>query len=281
MSNSQLSHAFPYLGHGIGLRPPHYKTLLETKPTEIDWFECITEDYLDTGGRHWHYLTQLREHYPMVMHGVSLSIGSVDPLNYSYLKQVKTLAEKIEPAWISDHVCWTGVNGLNMHDLLPLPYTQEALDHVASRVSEVQDFLERPLVLENPSTYITYKDSSMPEWEFLAALSKKTGCYVLLDINNIHVTAFNSGFDPQEYLQGIPVGVVKQFHLAGHKKFRTHIIDTHDEPIIKKVWALYEEALKRFGPVSTLIERDDNIPPVEELLIELDQAKKIAKKVLS
>lgn len=281
MSNSQLSHTFPYLGHGIGLRPPHYKTLLETKPSEIDWLECITEDYLDTGGRHWYYLTQLREHYPMVMHGVSLSIGSVDPLNYSYLKQLKTLAEQIDPAWVSDHLCWTGVNGLNMHDLLPLPYTKEALEHVASRVSEVQDFLKRPLVLENPSTYITYKDSSIPEWEFLAELSKKTGCYILLDVNNIHVTAFNSGFDPQEYLQGIPVGSVKQFHLAGHKKFRTHIIDTHDEPIIKKVWTLYEDALKRFGPVSTLIERDDNIPPVQELLEELAQAKQIAAKVLS
>jgi uncharacterized protein len=279
MIHSTTSHDFPYLGYGLGLRPVHYQAILQKKPA-IDWFEIITEDYLDIGGRPWHYLNQIREHYPIVMHGVSLSIGSTDPLNYSYLTQVKALADHIKAAWVSDHLCWTGVDGLNMHDLLPLPYTEEALKHIITRIKEVQEILERPLVLENASTYITYKESTIPEWEFLTAMTEATDCYLLLDINNVYVNSFNHGLDPIEYLNGIPVNRVKQFHLAGHKKFRTHIIDTHDEPIIQKVWALYGEAIKRFGKISTLIERDDNIPPIEELILELAQARKIGERIL-
>lgn len=279
MIHSTTPHDFPYLGYGLGLRPVHYQAILQDKPA-VDWFEIITEDYLDIGGRPWHYLNQIREHYPIVMHGVSLSIGSTDPLNYTYLQQVKALADHIKAAWVSDHLCWTGVDGLNMHDLLPLPYTEEALKHVILRIKEVQEILERPLVLENASTYITYKESTIPEWEFLAAMTEATNSYLLLDINNVYVNSFNHGFDPLEYLNGIPVNRVKQFHLAGHKKFRTHIIDTHDEPIIQKVWDLYGEALKRFGKISTLIERDDNIPPIEELILELNQARKIGERIL-
>jgi uncharacterized protein len=273
-----MQHDFPYLGYGLGLRPVHYQAILENKPA-IDWFEIITEDYLNAGGRPWHYLNQIREHYPLVMHGVSMSIGSTDPLNKTYLKQVKALANQIKAAWVSDHLCWTGVNGLNMHDLLPLPYTEESLKHVTDRVHAVQDILGRPLVLENASTYITYTQSHIPEWEFLTALTEATDCYLLLDINNIYVNAFNHGFNALDYLNGIPAHRVKQFHLAGHKKYRTYIIDTHDQPIIKKVWDLYTQSLKRFGQVSTLIERDDNIPPLHELVEELDHARKLGSHV--
>ena len=279
MTHSTSPHNFPYLGYGLGLRPVHYQAILQDKPA-VDWFEIITEDYLDIGGRPWYYLNQIKEQYPIVMHGVSLSIGSTDPLNYDYLKQVKALANRVDAAWVSDHVCWTGVNGLNMHDLLPLPYTEEALKHLIPRINTVQDFLERPLVLENASTYITYKQSNISEWEFLTAMTDAADCYLLLDINNIYVNSFNHGFNPLDYLNGIPAHRVKQFHLAGHKKFKTHIIDTHDKPIIKKVWDLYAAALQRFGKVSTLIERDDNIPPLNELITELEHARKIGAKSL-
>jgi uncharacterized protein len=265
---------FPYLGYGLGLRPVHYPAILQNKPA-VDWFEIISEDFLELAGRPRYYLDKVRENYPLVMHGVSMSIGGTDPLDYTYLKQLKALIDHIQPAWVSDHVCWTGVDGINMHDLLPLPYTQESLAHLVSRVHEVQEFLGRPLVLENASTYITYKQSNISEWEFLTDLTKATDCYLLLDINNVYVNSFNHGFDPQDYLNGVPIERVKQFHLAGHTKFRTHIIDTHDAPIIPKVWNLYADALKRFGNVSTLIERDDKIPPLEELMLELDQARAI------
>ncbi|MFU8797285.1 MAG: DUF692 domain-containing protein [Gammaproteobacteria bacterium] len=273
-------HNFPYLGYGLGLRPVHYPAILQAPPA-IDWFEIITEDYLEMSGRPWHYLTKIRENYPLVMHGVSLSIGGTDPLDMVYLQQVKALADHIEAAWVSDHLCWTGVNGLNMHDLLPLPYTEESLQHVASRIHQAQEILGRPLVLENASTYVMYKHSPIPEWEFLTQMTKATDCYLLLDINNVYVNSFNHTFNPLDYLKGVPVERVKQFHLAGHKKFRTHIIDTHDEPIIKKVWDLYTEALKRFGKISTLIERDDNIPPLPELMLELEHARRLGEQVLS
>jgi len=217
----------------------------------------------------------------MVMHGVSLSIGTTDPLNWDYLQQLKNLIQRVNPAWVSDHLCWTGINKLNMHDLLPLPYTEETIHHVVNRIKQVQDFLGRRLVLENVSSYITYKDSTLSEWAFLKTIAIEADCLILLDINNIYVSSFNHGFDPYEYLQNIPVDRVQQFHLAGHTNNGDHIIDTHDAAVVDPVWALYAAAVKRFGAIPTLLERDDNIPPLPELIQELEQAKKITHDVLS
>ena len=265
-----------FLGFGLGLRTQHYSYILEHRP-EVDWFEAITEDYLVAGGKPLHYLHRIREHYPLVMHGVSMSIGSCDPLNTEYLKKVKILADKIQPAWISDHLCWTGVDGLNVHDLLPLPYTEEALKHVVDRVRQVQDFLGRQILLENVSSYIEYRDSNVTEWEFLTAIAEQADCFILLDVNNIYVSSVNHHFDPLDYLNAIPVHRVRQLHLAGHKNCGDYIIDTHDAPIIDGVWSLYEQAVKRFGRVATMIERDDDIPEFPVLFAELQQAKKIAE----
>lgn len=268
----------PFLGFGLGLRKDHYETILSEKPA-IDWFEVITENYLVPGGKPLDYLDRIREHYPMVMHGVSLSIGSTDPLDWDYVRQVKALANRIEPVWISDHLCWTGLNGINMHDLLPLPYTEEAVDHVVGRVLQVQDFLGCQILLENVSSYLTYTHSEMAEWEFLSAVAEQADCLILLDINNIYVSAYNHEFDPLTYLYNVPVERVYQFHLAGHRNLEDYLIDTHDEAIIDPVWALYERAVRRFGRVSTLIERDDNIPPLAELLAEIDMTWSSARKV--
>jgi uncharacterized protein (UPF0276 family) len=216
----------------------------------------------------------------MVLHGVSLSIGSTDPLDYQYLKALKALARRTEPAWISDHLCWTGVGGKNLHDLFPLPYTEEAIDHVAERVRQVQDFLGRQILLENVSSYVGFRQSQMPEWVFLAEVAARADCHILLDINNIHVSAFNHGFDARDYLAGIPVARVKQFHLAGHSHCGTHIIDTHDAPVADPVWSLYAEAVVRFGRVPTMIERDDHIPPLADLVAELDRARHVAARAL-
>jgi hypothetical protein len=265
----------PYLGFGLGLRPTHYETILNESPV-VDWFEIISENYLVPGGRPLHYLDRIRERYPMVMHGVSLSIGTQDPLDREYLRQLRALAERVEPAWISDHLCWTGAHGLNAHDLLPLPYTEEALKHVAARVSEVQDILGRRILLENVSSYVSYPESEMSEWEFLRELAVRADCLILLDINNIYVSSVNHEFNPHEYLNAIPPERVWQFHLAGHRHHGDYIIDTHDEPVIDPVWELYAAAVRRFGRVSTMIERDDNIPPLAELLAELDRARRIA-----
>ncbi|WP_340122478.1 DUF692 domain-containing protein [Methylobacter svalbardensis] len=272
MSNTEQR---PNLGFGLGLRTEHYETILADKPP-VDWFEVITENYLVPGGKPLHYLDRIRADYPMVMHGVSLSIGGTDALNFDYLRQVKTLAERIEAAWISDHLCWTGVNGVNLHDLLPLPYTEEAIQHVVNRVKTVQDFLGRKILLENASSYITYLHSEMSEWEFLGAVVERADCLILLDINNIYVSAHNHGFDPFVYLDNVPANRVQQFHIAGHLNLNNIIIDTHGESVIDPVWALYEAALRRYGPVSTMIERDDNIPPFGELLAELEMARQIA-----
>ena len=269
----------PYLGFGLGLRTPHYQTILDTKPA-VDWFEILSENYMVPGGKPLDFLDRIRSHYPMVMHGVSLSIGSTDPLNQNYLKDLKHLAARVEPAWISDHLCWTGVHGKNMHDLLPLPYTEETVKHVADRIAHVQDYLGRQILIENVSSYLTYKDSGVTEWEFLTAVVERADCLILLDVNNIYVSSFNHDFDPIDYLDGVPRERVQQFHLAGHRNLDTHIIDTHDEPIVDPVWELYEAAVKRFGPVSTMIERDDNIPPLEELLAELDQARRLAAPII-
>jgi len=272
MSNTEQR---PNLGFGLGLRTEHYETILADKPP-VDWFEVITENYLVPGGKPLYYLDRIRADYPMVMHGVSLSIGGTDALNFDYLRQVKTLAERIEAAWISDHLCWTGVNGVNLHDLLPLPYTEEAVQHVVNRVKTVQDFLGRKILLENASSYITYSHSEMSEWEFLGAVVERADCLILLDINNIYVSAHNHGFDPLVYLDNVPTNRVQQFHIAGHLNLNNIIIDSHGDSVIDPVWALYEAALRRYGPVSTMIERDDNIPPFGELLAELEMARQIA-----
>lgn len=269
----------PFLGYGLGLRPSHYSDILAQRP-DVDWFEALTENYLVPGGKPLYFLEQVRALYPVVLHGVSLSIGASEPLDLDYLRQVKALAERIDAAWISDHLCWTGTHGINLHDLMPLPYTEEAILHVASRVRQAQDILGRQLLLENVSSYVTYRASQLSEWEFLSAIAEAADCLILLDINNIHVSAFNHGFDPHDYLNGIPIERVRQFHLAGHENHGDYIIDTHDQPVINAVWELYAAALRRFGPVSTMIERDDNIPPLDELLTELDQARRIGNDVL-
>lgn len=271
---------FPYLGFGLGLRTKHYHTILDERP-KVDWFEIITEDFLVPGGRPHYYLDKIRAYYPIVMHGVSLSIGSTDPLNMEYLSKVKALTERIQPAWVSDHFCWTGVQNINLHDLLPLPYTEEAIQHVVERILRVQDFLGRRILLENTSSYITFKASTLTEWDFINEVIRKADCYLLLDINNVFVSSFNHGFDPQEFIKNIDAERVQQFHLAGHTNLGDHIIDTHDEPIIDPVWDLYQFALQRFGPISTMIERDDNIPPLADLLKELGQAKAIAERVFA
>ncbi|MDE2026634.1 MAG: DUF692 domain-containing protein, partial [Patescibacteria group bacterium] len=212
---SKIDCKLPHLGFGLGLRTEHYEDILALTPP-VDWFEIITENYLVPGGKPLYYLDKIREFYPMVMHGVSLSLGSSDPLDWDYLKQVKALAARIEPAWISDHLCWTGVNGLNMHDLLPMPYTYEMVRHVVSRLTQIQDYLKRPLLIENVSSYVNYKQSEMTEWEFINSILKQSGCYLLLDVNNVYVSAFNHGFDALDYLNAIPCEKVIQIHLAGH-----------------------------------------------------------------
>jgi hypothetical protein len=266
----------PYLGYGLGLRKDHFETILAERP-KVDWFEIISENYMIDGGKPLDYLSRIREHYPMVMHGVSMSIGSTEPLNLDYLKQLKNLIKRIEPEWFSDHLCWTGVNGLNLHDLMPLPYTEEAIQHVADRVSQVQDFIGRQMLLENVSSYVSYSDSSMSEWEFFREVAKRADCHILLDINNIYVSAHNHNFDPYTYLTAMPSDRVYQFHLAGHIHENNLIIDTHDQPIAHPVFDLYAVAVEHFGRVSTMIERDDNIPPLSELLEELDQVRTIAE----
>ena len=266
------------LGFGLGLRATHYEAIFDTKPA-LDWFEIISENYMVSGGRPLANLTRIRNDYPMAMHGVSLSIGSSDPLNIEYLRDLKKLSNRIEPAFISDHLCWTGISGKNLHDLMPIPYTEEAITHVVDRVRQVQDFLGRQILLENVSSYVTFAQSEMSEWAFLSAIAERADCHILLDINNIFVSAFNHGFEPIEYIEGIPVDRVRQFHLAGHENRGDIIIDTHDAPVIDPVWDLYAKACARFGPVSTMIERDDNIPPLEALLTELDHARQIASAV--
>ena len=266
----------PFPGFGLGLRKEHYEAVLAHKPA-LDWFEILSENYLVDGGKPLHYLDRIRADYPLAMHGVSLSIGSTEPLDQDYLARLKALIERIDPLWVSDHLCWTGVGGLNLHDLLPLPYTEEALDHVVARVVQVQERLGRRILLENVSSYLRYPESQMPEWEFLAQVAERADCLILLDINNIYVSARNHGFDPADYLAAIPPARVWQFHLAGHTDLGEVVIDTHDHPVRAEVWELFVQAAARFGPVATMIERDDRIPPLDELLAELEQARRIAE----
>lgn len=269
----------PYLGFGLGLRTDHYQTILEEKPA-VDWFEIITENYLVPGGQPLYFLDKIRENYPLVMHGVSMSIGSCDPLDKDYLKQVKNLVDRIQPRWLSDHLCWTGVQHKNMHDLLPLPYTEEAIKHVADRIQQIQDYLGRQILIENVSSYVSYQDSQMTEWEFAKEIIERADCFMLLDVNNIYVSSINHEFNPMDYIKAIPSDRIYQIHLAGHSDMGDYIIDTHDHDIVDAVWHLYSETLHHHGLISTMIERDDNIPPLSDLLKELQQAKKIAKSIV-
>jgi uncharacterized protein len=270
----------PPLGFGLGLRVDHYDAILSQR-LAVDWFEALTENYLVPGGKPLHYLTRIRERYPVVMHGVSLSIGSTHPLDREYLSQVKALAARIEPEWISDHLCWTGVAGRNLHDLLPLPYTEEALANVVARVRTVQDILGRRILLENVSSYVTFRDSRLTEWEFLTAVAEQSDCLILLDVNNIYVSSVNHELDPHDYLNAIPIERVRQIHLAGHENHGDYLIDTHDHPVPDPVWDLYGAAVRRFGNVATMIERDANIPPLEELCAELTAARTLAAQALA
>ncbi|WP_036293186.1 DUF692 domain-containing protein [Methylosinus sp. PW1] len=265
------------LGFGLGLRSTYYPIILEQKPS-VDWFEIISENYMIPGGRPLAILDRIRADYPIVMHGVSMSLASTDPLDLDYLGALKALAERVEPAWISDHLAWTGVHGANLHDLLPIPYTREALDHVVDRIRRAQDFLGRRLLVENASTYTTFQESDMEEWEFLTEMAQRADCLLLLDVNNIFVSGFNHGFDAEKFMDSIPVERVAQMHLAGHTSYETHKIDTHDQPVCEEVWTLYERARIRFGDVAAMVERDDNYPPFEELLAEMERMREIARR---
>ena len=271
---------FPPLGHGIGLRPPHYAEVIAS-PRTADWFEVISENFMVDGGNPRRVLRAVRDRYPVVLHGVSLSLGSVDPLDESYLDRLAALAAEIEPAWISDHLCWSSFGGHTGHDLWPLPFTEEALDHVARRVLRVQERLGRRILVENVSSYVQFTASTATEWEFLAELARRADCGLLLDVNNVYVSAHNHGFDAVEFLRGIPAERVGQMHLAGHSDAGTHLLDTHDHPVCDPVWDLYRRAVERFGPVATLIERDDHIPPLSELVAESRRAAAIAAEVMA
>jgi uncharacterized protein (UPF0276 family) len=260
------------LGLGVGLRTVHFAHILEKKPA-VDWFEIISENFMDTGGRPMFVLDQVAERYPIVMHGVSMSIGSTDPLDREYLTKLRSLAERVKARWVSDHLCWTGVASRNMHDLLPLPYTEECLEHVVARIRVVQDVLERPLVIENPSSYVEYRHSTMSEWEFLARMAEAADCGLLLDVNNVYVSSVNHSFDPREYIDAIPPERVVQYHLAGHTNHGTHILDTHSDHVIDEVWKLYERACELSGGRSTLLEWDENIPEFDVVHAEVLKAR--------
>jgi uncharacterized protein len=268
-SRSRNRFGLPNLGVGLGLRTVHYPHILSEHP-DVDWFEIISENYMQTAGRPLYILDQIAERYPIVMHGVSMSIGSTDPLDRAYFAELKALRDRVRAVWLSDHLCWTGTAGTNTHDLLPLPYTEESLRHTARRIREAQDLLEAPLFLENPSTYVEFKASTMTEWEFLRALAEESGCGILLDVNNIHVSAFNHGFDPMTYLDAVPMDRVVQIHVAGHTHEGTHIVDTHIGPVIDPVWQLFATTHERSG-ASMLLEWDAEIPPFQAVH---DEAKK-------
>jgi uncharacterized protein (UPF0276 family) len=265
-------------GFGLGLRTVHYHDFLNAKQP-VDWLEILSENYMVPGGKPLAMLDAIRADYPMVMHGVSMSIGTPQGPSSEYLRELKKLMQRVQPLWISDHLCWTGVHGKNMHDLYPLPYTEETVAVVVKNIRRVQDYLERPLVLENVSSYLSFKSDSMNEWEFVAAVAEESDSLILLDVNNIYVSSINHGFNATDYLQGIPLNRVQQIHLAGHHDHGTHIIDTHDHPVADPVWDLYAQALRRFGPIASMIERDDNIPALAELITELNLARTISAQI--
>jgi len=271
--------SYPFLGFGLGLRAPHYDEIIKNPPRDVEWFEIISENFIEAHEGYLEFLSDLRKTYPIIMHGVSLSIGSTDEVNTEYLRKLKKLADFLDPPWISDHLCWTGINNKNTHDLLPLPYTEEALKHTTERVKQVQDILGRNILLENPSTYVEFSTSRIPENEFLATLVENANCGLLLDVNNIYVNAFNHGYDTRKYIDSIPANRIVQIHLAGHKNLGTHIIDTHDNHVIDKVWKLYEYTLRSKGIISTMIEWDENIPELSVLIAELKKAKNIAENL--
>ena len=262
----------PELGLGLGLRHVHFDYILKHWPA-VDWFEVISENFIDSQGRPRYVLDKIAERYPIVMHGVSLSIGSTDPLNFEYLAKVKKLAKEVQAKWVSDHLCWTGVLGVNSHDLLPVSLNETVLKHIVERIKTVQDFLERPLILENPSSYVSFKADQMSEWDFLRLMAEEADCGLLLDVNNVYVSAFNHDFDPMQYIQSLPHNRIVQFHLAGHSHCGTHIVDTHDDKVVDGVWELYRLAYQLTNGVSTLLEWDANIPAFPLLLEELHKAK--------
>lgn len=268
----------PWHGYGLGLRTEHFDAVLEEKPA-VDWFEIISENFMVAGGKPRHYLDAIRARYPLAMHGVSLSIGSTDPLDLDYLRELRQLASEIDPIWISDHLCWTANGGINSHDLMPLPYTQEAIAHVVSRIGQVQEFLGREILIENVSTYISFANAEMEEAAFLSEIARRSGCRILLDVNNIYVSSRNHGYDADAYVAALPAEKIWQIHLAGHSDYGDYVIDTHDHPVREEVWALYARTLERIGQVTTMIERDDHIPPLAELVAELDQARMIGESV--
>ena len=270
MRSPRLGHS--HLGFGVGLRTVHFSHILKQQP-DVDWFEVISENYRDSGGRPRYVLDQVAERYPVVMHGVSMSIGSTDPLNFDYLRKLKLLAKDVRARWVSDHLCWTGVAGINTHDLLPIPLNEYTLKHVVERIRTVQDVLERPLVLENPSTYVGFADDTMTEWEFLAQMAEQADCGLLLDVNNVYVSSVNNDFDPVEYIRSVPHERVAQFHLAGHTNCQTHLIDTHDGQVIEAVWELYRLARQLSGDVSTLLEWDAKIPEFPVVHAEVLKAR--------
>lgn len=270
MSGSTLA------GFGLGLRADHYNDFISS-PQRVDWLEILSDNYLVPGGKPLYYLDKIRADYPLAMHGVAMNLGSCDPLDIDYIKSIKVLAQRVEPAVISDHLCWTGFEGKRLHDLLPLPYTEEAIKHVAARIMQVQDILGRRLVVENVSSYLEAK-TSLNEWEFYAAVAETADCDLLVDINNIYVSSRNHGFDSMDYLKAMPAKRIRQFHLAGHSDYGDYCIDTHDHPICEDVWQLYEKAVELFGAVPTMIERDDNIPPLPELIAELDYARELTEE---
>ena len=270
-----MNHALQ--GFGLGLRVEHYRDFVESNPA-VDWLEIISENYMVPGGKPLHYLDSIRRDYPMVMHGVSLSIGSCDPLDLNYLAALKALVQRVEPAWVSDHLCWTGVDHHNLHDLLPMPYTEEALRHLSARIDQVQDYLGRRILLENVSSYIGFAHDEMQEWEFITELTQRADCLLLLDVNNVHVSSVNHGIDARRFIDALPADRICQIHLAGHEDHGDYLIDTHDQPVSDAVWDLYAYTVRRLGRVPTMIERDDNIPMLPELISELNQARAVAAR---
>jgi len=261
----------PNLGLGVGLRNQHFSYLMRHDPS-VDWFEIISENFMQNFGFARHVLERIAAIRPIVMHGVSLSVGSIDPLDWTYLTELRTLAEFVQPKWISDHLCWTGVANVNTHDLLPMPLTEESLLHVIGRVRQIQDFLQRPLILENPSTYLEFKESTLTEWDFLSELAKRTGCGLLLDVNNVYVSSYNHGFDAERYIRSLPHSSIVQIHVAGPTACGQYLVDTHDQPVPTAVWHLYKLAQELTGGVSTLLEWDANIPDFPDLVVELKKA---------
>jgi hypothetical protein len=272
----------PFLGVGVGLRPTHYAEILRdprAAALDVDWFEATSENYMVPGGRPPRVLDLVRAHFPVALHGVSLNVGSVDSLDLAYLDRLDELAQRVEPAWLSDHLCWTGVQGHNLHDLLPLPNTEAALRHVVERVARIQDRLRRRIALENVSSYAVFRADEMPEWEFLAAVAERADCGILLDVNNVFVSAHNHGLDAEKYVDALPGERIVEIHLAGPSESGALLLDTHDSPVRDEVWRLYERAIRRFGPRSTLVEWDDRIPPFAELAAEAAHAREILERV--